>query len=322
MILLEEDTDIQSAKPFVSRHRKGSPGLTEHTLGQEESFGEAIISKSILQRVVESKESVLFVKDSLGTELSQSIIEARITACLCAPLVGQRSLLGVMELDTRGQGRLFSKRDLELFNMVASLAAFALERATLSQNIVEMFESFVSASVNAIEARDPTTAGHSERVALYTLELAQVTNELETGFGTELYLDEDELTELRYAALLHDFGKIAVREDVLQKARRLPELHLDLISQRFETIKALNYRHQLQAPLEAIAKGRSKHPGRHKIEQALAAHEAFCLELDATLRWLDEVAGIGFMNDEACERIRRIGALSYLDAHGKPHSHI
>ena len=319
MILLEdEDSDIREAEPFVSRHRRVHEAMDlgmEETLGMEGSFAEPIISKSILERVVNTKESVLFVKDSLGSELSQSIIEARITACLCAPLVGQRSLLGVMELDTRGQGSLFSKKDLELFNMVASLAAFALERARLSKNIVEMFESFVSASVNAIEARDPTTAGHSERVALYTLELAEVTNGIEVGYASQIHFSHDELTELRYAALLHDFGKIAVREDVLQKARRLPELHIELIAQRFETIKALAYKEHLEGPIMAsVTQGRAL--GRHEIESLQATYAAFCGKVDETLRWLDEVAGVGYMNDEACAKVREIGQRAYTDAHG------
>ena len=319
MILLEEEgSDIREAEPFISRHRRVHEAIHmggEESLGMEGSFAEPIISKSILERVVKTKESVLFVKDSLGSELSQSIIEARITACLCAPLVGQRSLLGVMELDTRGQGSLFSKKDLELFNMVASLAAFALERARLSKNIVEMFESFVSASVNAIEARDPTTAGHSERVALYTLELAQVTDGIKVGYAGGIHFTQDELTELRYAALLHDFGKIAVREDVLQKARRLPELHIELIAQRFETIKALAYKEHLEGPiLASVTTGKTL--GRHELESLQSKHAAFCAQVDETLRWLDEMAGTGYMDPEACARVREIGTKVYVDAHG------
>ena len=342
MTLTDEETG-QLGQTVLVRHRRP---LDEHD-------DAPVVSQSILKRVVETRESVLFVKDSMGMDLTQSIIDAQITACLCAPLVGQRSLLGVMEVDTRGQGSLFSKKDLDLFSILASLAAFALERARLSNSIVEMFESFVHASVNAIEGRDPTTAGHSERVALYTMALAEEVNTVEAGVLASIHLNPDEMTELRYAALLHDFGKIAVREDVLQKGKRLPELHLELIAQRFETIKALAWREHVQEPLErailhgpehahelgghahhdhahhdhahhdharhGLAAGGSLGSGARSalaIEQLEARYEAFCQALDAELAWMGELASVGFVHDEALERLKRLAARQYRDRHG------
>lgn len=291
----------------------GETVLARHRQGSDDGDDEPVVSQSILKRVVETRESVLFVKDSLGVDLTQSIIDAQITACLCAPLVGQRSLLGVMEVDTRGQGSLFSKKDLDLFSILASLAAFALERARLSQSIVEMFESFVHASVNAIEGRDPTTAGHSERVALYTLALAEEVNTIEAGELASIHLNTDELTELRYAALLHDFGKIAVREDVLQKGKRLPELHLELIAQRFETIKALSYRELIQEPL---IHGGGELLSLAQIRALDLRYKTLCEELDRDLAWLQDLAGVGFVTDEALERLMQLGARVYKDVHG------
>lgn len=317
--LLEEGVPVEEAMPYLTRRRETT--VDRHERVSAELDGEPlppeqpIISKSIIKRVYETQESVLFVKDSMGTEISQSIIDAKITACLCAPLVGQHSLLGIVEVDTRGLGSLFSRKDLDLFNVVASLAAFALERAQLSSNIVEMFESFVYASVNAIEARDPTTAGHSERVALYTLELAEVLNDIEVDYARDIHFTQDELTELRYAALLHDFGKIAVREAVLQKGKRLPELHLDLIAQRFETIKALAYREHVEAPLTYSLKN-NQPLTMHQYDELRAKHADFTRQLDASLEWLGEVATVGWMSDEALERVKQLGSLSYTDSHG------
>lgn len=325
LTLMPPDNSIENAEPFVTRKRRHNDGIPSFEHDEQDGLSHKsepaddeqapIIPKSILRQAVESGDSVLFVRDSLGTEISQSIIDAKITACLCAPLVGQRSLLGVIEVDTRGQGSLFSKKDLELFNIVASLAAFALERANLTQNIVEMFESFVYASVNAIEARDPTTAGHSERVALYTLELAEVLNHTEVGFAKDIHFTPDDLTELRYAALLHDFGKIAVREDVLQKAKRLPEVHLDLIAQRFETIKALAYREHVEEPL-FISISNNETLTSHQYEEFRSRHAAFCLKLDEHIAWLHEIAIAGWLSDEAVERVRSLGSKAYVDSHG------
>jgi transcriptional regulator with GAF, ATPase, and Fis domain len=86
------------------------------------------LSRSILNRVIETRESVLFVSDRMDTDLSPSASNSQVTACLCAPLVGQRSIIGVVQLDTCGQGSLFSRQDLDLFSVLASNAAFALER--------------------------------------------------------------------------------------------------------------------------------------------------------------------------------------------------
>jgi 3',5'-cyclic-nucleotide phosphodiesterase len=276
---------------------------------------ELILSSSILNRVIESRESVLFVKDSLGADVSQSILDARITACLCSPLVGQRSLLGVMEVDTRGRGSMFSKQDLDLFSILASNVAFAVERAKLADNIVQMFESFVEASVTAIEARDPTTAGHSQRVASYTLELAQTVNDVAAGPLKDIFLGDEELTELRYASLLHDFGKIAVREDVLQKATRLPEINMELVEQRFETIKALAHR-TMMAKLTERAVSEGKPISAAELDEVRSRYRAVEDDIARSVAFLREVSAAGFVTDEQIARVRKLGQRHYVGADG------
>jgi 3',5'-cyclic-nucleotide phosphodiesterase len=207
---------------------------------------EPMLSQSLLRDVVRGREAVMYVRDVTGgTDTRHSILMARITACLAAPLLGQHKLMGVMQVDSRGQSGMFTPEDLDLFTLLASSGAFALERAELTRDIYQMFEAFVYASVAAIDARDPTTAGHSQRVADYTLLLAQAVNTITHGPLTQARFRPDELTELRYAALLHDFGKIGVREDVLQKASRLTPERFALILQRIDTLRALRQRELL-----------------------------------------------------------------------------
>ncbi|WP_164856327.1 HD domain-containing phosphohydrolase [Lujinxingia sediminis] len=303
----DPETVVETA-PMMTRVRGDKP-----LPGDEEA---PILSSSILKRVAQTRESVLFVKDSLGADISQSIIDAQITACLCAPLVGQQSLLGVMQVDTRGRGSLFSKHDLELFNILASNAAFAIERARLTESIVEMFEGFVAASVDAIEARDPITAGHSERVASYTLALAETVNEIETGRLGEIHFQHGELTELRYAALLHDFGKIAVSESVLQKGARLPPEQMRLIGQRFATVRELAYRQWLRAYAEELERGDARPDGRG-LARIDGRFEAFSAELEETFEWLGYVATKGFVEKEEIARVREVAARTYVDHHGR-----
>ncbi len=312
-LTLGSDPELLSTQePYMTRTRGQIP------LPEDDA---PLLSTSILRRVAESQDSVLFTKDSLGTEVTQSILDAQITACMCAPLVGQKSLLGLMQVDTRGRGTLFTRKDLELFNILASNAAFAIERARLTESIVEMFEGFVAASVNAIEARDPVTAGHSERVAHYTVSLAEVVNEIETGKLHDIYFDPDELRELRYAALLHDFGKIAVSENVLQKGARLPPETMRLIAQRFNTIKELAYRDWLRGHIRKLeAKEIGPDPG------ALAAidkrYEEFCGELDEIYEWLQHISTKGFLEEKEIAKIRQLGEQTFRSFGGGLHPYL
>ena len=308
--LVSEPEEVADESPFFTRVRGDLPDY-------ESEGEEPIMSSSILEHVVESKESVLFLKDSIGAEVSESILEAEITSCLCAPLVGQRSLLGVMEVDTRGRGGVFSRRDLDLFSVLASNVAFAIERAELSSNIVEMFESFVAASVDAIEARDPTTAGHSERVTKYTIQFAEVVNEIEEGPASEMHLDTDKLKELRYAALLHDFGKIAVEESVLQKGKRLEEENLELLEQRFETIKAKAFEKWVRSAVEE---------GGRLTEEELAEldakFEAFCEDVDQKRDKIREIAEAPGLSDEQMDWVESCGEESFEDVEGNAYRYL
>jgi hypothetical protein len=102
----------------------------------------------------------------------------------------------------------FSDLDLEMTESLASQAAVAIENSSLYQDIENLFEGFVTASARAIEQRDPTTSGHSERVAILTVELADRISRLERGRFADMVFTPTQVKELRYAALLHDFGKV------------------------------------------------------------------------------------------------------------------
>jgi HD-GYP domain-containing protein (c-di-GMP phosphodiesterase class II) len=148
----------------------------------------------------------------------------------------------------------FGLRAVDLALSLASQAAVAYENRKLYNEIETLFDGFVNASVTAIEQRDPTTSGHSQRVAIYTEELAKTVGNLTTGTYAGVTFDATQLKEIRYAALLHDFGKVGVREEVLVKAKKLYPLQLDLLRQRFDYIRkeveATSVRRKLQVYLE------------------------------------------------------------------------
>jgi len=140
----------------------------------------------------------------------------------------------------------FSAADVELLRSLASQAAVSLENSRLYEDIQQLFESFVRAAVTTIEQRDPTTSGHSFRVADGTLSLARRLERLARGQWAGVRFSAEDMRELRYAALLHDFGKVAVRESVLTKAFKLYEEDLKILQTRFLLARASHRAGRLQ----------------------------------------------------------------------------
>jgi HD-GYP domain-containing protein (c-di-GMP phosphodiesterase class II) len=131
----------------------------------------------------------------------------------------------------------YSERSQELASSLASQAAVALENNLLYRDIERLFEGFVKASVTAIESRDPTTFGHSERVAKLTVALAEAVDRSDSGPYKDLHFTREDIREIRYASILHDFGKVGVREEVLVKAKKLYPSQLELVRKRFLYIR-------------------------------------------------------------------------------------
>jgi len=127
----------------------------------------------------------------------------------------------------------FTDEDLTLLRALAAQAAVALENSRLVAEIRGLFESFVRTAVIAIEQRDPPTRGHSFRVASYTVELAEAVERTPPPPYRGVRFTPDELQQLRYAALLHDVGKLGVRERVLTKVGKLYPDQERLVRERF-----------------------------------------------------------------------------------------
>ena len=184
----------------------------------------------------------------------------------------------------------FDTRSVELVNALASQAAVAIENSHLYENIERLFEGFVTAAVSAIEARDPTTYGHSGRVATLTVGLAEAVERHGYGAYHNLRFSREQLRELRYAGLLHDFGKVGVREQVLVKEKKLYAADLEIVRHRFaylvqgaelEAERARNahlLRHGTQGYDEATAKlecslAERRRELKHFFDAIVAANE-------------------------------------------------
>lgn len=157
---------------------------------------------------------------------------------LCVPMLdNEGEVTGVIQVLNKQNQQFFSEEDQELLLALGGQAAVSVENAILHQGIEDLLASFIKASVYAIEARDPTTHGHSERVAELTLGLADTVGKETRGPYQNLLLGTEALHELRYAALLHDFGKVGVRENVLLKSKKLYPQQFELLQQRFDFVR-------------------------------------------------------------------------------------
>ncbi len=149
----------------------------------------------------------------------------------------------------------FTAEDEEMLSSVGAQAAAAIENAFLREEINQLFDGFIRASVVAIESRDPSTSGHSERVATLTLGLAEALEKVDRGPYAHIQFKREELRELRYAALLHDFGKVGVRENVLLKGEKLYPSELENLRTRFALIRRTIEVEGLRRKVEALATG-------------------------------------------------------------------
>jgi len=125
---------------------------------------------------------------------------------ICAPLVVHRKIIGVIEVLNKLDGSDFSEQDLEILVPVAATAAIAIENVKLQQSIVDAYKGTIKALAAAIDAKDPYTRGHSQRVTEYALLAAN-----------SLSLLGEELETLEYAGILHDIGKIGIADSILMK---------------------------------------------------------------------------------------------------------
>lgn len=210
----------------------------------------------------------------------------------------------------------FDQRSEDLLATLASQAGIALENALLYDEIRRIFEGFVRASVQAIEQRDPTTSGHSLRVSLLSVGLAEAVDRLGEGPYREVRFTKRDLLELEYASLLHDFGKIGVREEVLVKAKKLYPHQLDAVKKRFEFAELLAERDALGRKLRALQEGASK--------DVLLAIEAELdekkRELASFLATIDAANEPSVLKEGDFTRIAEIGTRGYRDLCGHEHA--
>ncbi len=125
---------------------------------------------------------------------------------ICLPIVYEGESLGILAVDNVRTKRPLVQRDMNLLMGVAPQIGISIHNARLIEASQRQFNSFMQVLADTIDARDPITAGHSEKVTEYA-----------QGICAELKISEGYTEMVRVASLLHDYGKIGVKDSVLKK---------------------------------------------------------------------------------------------------------
>jgi len=170
-------------------------------------MGEGIAGKAALEGTPRLLKKGVKVSDSKSGEG-----EKEFPSAMSVPVKIKEKVIGVLNVSDREDGENFTDESVNLLSMLASQAAIAIENSRLMEELQELFVQSITALANAIDARDPYTRGHSQRVTEYSLIIAR-----------KMGLSREDRELIQYAALLHDIGKIHIRDDILHKPSRLTD---------------------------------------------------------------------------------------------------
>ena len=164
----------------------------------------------------------LLIKDlSRNTFFSEKNREPYLThSVLSLPLKTNDNIIGVLTLHNTGKQREFTGETLHLVSILANVTASSISGIRLYNKLEKGYLDTITALIAALDAKDPYTAGHSERVMNYA-----------AGIAEEMGLNKEKIRLIRFAALLHDIGKIGIRGDIIRKQSRLTDDEYKIIQQ-------------------------------------------------------------------------------------------
>jgi putative nucleotidyltransferase with HDIG domain len=165
---------------------------------------------------VNKNKNFLKVVDDFTGFVTRSII--------CVPLVTYHKTIGVLEVLNKLDGSNFDESDMLVLVPVAVTAAMAIENTRLHQTVLVAYKNTIATLAGAIDAKDPYTCGHSQRVT----QLALLT-------GPSLLDSAEEMETLEYASILHDIGKIVVDSRILNKPDDLTPSEWNIIREHAAT---------------------------------------------------------------------------------------
>ncbi len=208
----------------------------------------------------------------------------------------------------------FEEEAVEILRAIASQAAMSVQKNALIEDINELFESFVQASVKTIEQRDPATSGHSFRVAESTVRLLEALPQSGLARFKQLSLTPEHIREVRYAALLHDFGKIGVPEAILVKANKITDERLEIIRYRIELQKERLRRRAIEEELELLHHDSAGHEvARRRVHRRLDKQLAI---LDQYSEWIVQANNPSVLDAGSYHHLQEIRDYAFRELDG------
>ncbi len=155
--------------------------------------------------------------------LANKIYGFPVKSIICVPLIVQRKVIGLVEVANKVGLSDFSPKDLQTLTGASSTVALAIENVRLNECLKGYYKSTIHALVSLADAKETAGAGHSKRVAEYALMAAN-----------RLNLPESLKHSIEYAAILHDIGKLAISDEILNKSGNLTESERETINRHAE----------------------------------------------------------------------------------------
>jgi len=177
------------------------------------------IGEGIAGKVAEDGEPILcenvetdkrFFRESNEKYTSKSFISI--------PLKVQNRVIGVLNVNNKESRQKFDEKDLRLLTILADQSARTIENAELYKHMQDTYLGTIQTLARAIDAKDPHTKGHSDRVTRYAVKIAK-----------EMNLSETVIRNIEYAALIHDIGKIGIQETILAKKGKLSRAEYEIV---------------------------------------------------------------------------------------------
>ncbi|MDP2485967.1 HD family phosphohydrolase [Pseudoalteromonas marina] len=226
----------------------------------------------------------------------------------------QDDILGVIQLinvkDSNNNIIPFSEELVTLIRSFASLGAIALTNSSLIKEMEELFSTFAETIAMAIDEKSPHTGGHCKRVPALTLMLADAVNAISKGPLASFSMSDSDRHQLDIAGWLHDCGKIATPDHIMEKATKLETIfdRISFIDAKFEIISRdlkINYQEQI---ISAMKNGK---PVEVQQLERLLDTELKQVALDRALLQRINVGG-EFLGDKELTQIERIAQHYHL----------
>ena len=254
--------------------------------------------------------------DFSGTKMFDEKTGYRSKSFLTVPLKNHEDeIIGVLQLlnaQTQKAKKIisFGADVLQMVEALASQAAVAITNKNLIRDLEALFESFIKLIASAIDAKSPYTGGHCARVPEITIMLAEAVAATKDGPFADIIFSEKEMYELKIAAWLHDCGKVATPEFVVDKSTKLETIYdrVNEVEARFSVIKRDEEIKRLKKELQIEKdKSLSSKEKVDKTDQLKKAYRSKIRKLKSDLDFVKE-SNIGgeFMSGDKKERVHEI----------------